>query len=98
MNVPVRIEIDKTKSTITLHWSDVVPRLQKVHCAVLRNVCPCSGCRRVRLSNSFTPVSDDVQIVDIRSMGYGVQLVFSDGHDRGIFPWVFLETLDEDVS
>lgn len=24
-------------------------------------------------------------------MGYGVQLVFSDGHDRGIFPWAWLE-------
>nr|WP_234825174.1 gamma-butyrobetaine hydroxylase-like domain-containing protein [Cupriavidus necator] len=26
-------------------------------------------------------------------MGYGVQIVFSDGHDRGIYPWRYLQAL-----
>ncbi|WP_130911983.1 gamma-butyrobetaine hydroxylase-like domain-containing protein, partial [Pseudomonas sp. Sample_9] len=25
---------------------------------------------------------------------YGVQLVFSDGHQRGIYPWAYLAQLD----
>jgi len=31
--------------------------------------------------------------VDIHSMAYGVQLIFSDGHAQGIYPWPFLEAL-----
>ncbi|WP_459569001.1 gamma-butyrobetaine hydroxylase-like domain-containing protein [Cupriavidus sp. 8B] len=26
-------------------------------------------------------------------MGYGVQIVFSDAHERGIYPWAYLRTL-----
>jgi DUF971 family protein len=26
---------------------------------------------------------------------YAVQLVFSDGHERGIFPWVYLRELGQ---
>ncbi|WP_082163719.1 gamma-butyrobetaine hydroxylase-like domain-containing protein [Caballeronia mineralivorans] len=35
----------------------------------------------------------DVEVVDIHSMVYGVQLIFSDGHSQAIFPWPFLEAL-----
>ncbi len=39
-------------------------------------------------------------VTDILPVGaYGVQFVFNDGHDRGIFPWVFLrELLERAVS
>lgn len=37
---------------------------------------------------------EDVDIVDIRPVGnYGVQLVFSDGHDTGIYTWDYLYEL-----
>lgn len=36
---------------------------------------------------------DDVRVVQIESQGYGVQLVFSDGHERGIYPWAYLRDL-----
>ena len=29
----------------------------------------------------------------MEDMGYGIQIVFDDGHDRGIYPWVYLQTL-----
>ncbi|MDA3875695.1 MAG: gamma-butyrobetaine hydroxylase-like domain-containing protein [Halothiobacillus sp.] len=25
--------------------------------------------------------------------GYGVQIIFQDGHDRGIYPWAYLREL-----
>jgi DUF971 family protein len=31
-----------------------------------------------------------VAIVDVQPMGYGVQIVFSDGHAQGIYPWDYL--------
>lgn len=41
-----------------------------------------------------SPDALDVEVADIRLVGtYAVQLVFSDGHDRGIYPWSYLREL-----
>jgi DUF971 family protein len=29
----------------------------------------------------------------VNPQGYGVQLVFDDGHERGIYPWSYLREL-----
>ncbi|VVQ11755.1 hypothetical protein PS938_03710 [Pseudomonas fluorescens] len=29
----------------------------------------------------------------VSRQGYGLQLVFSDGHERGIYPWAYLAQL-----
>jgi DUF971 family protein len=92
MNVPERIELDPRARTLTLHWSDA--RKQCVSHAALRRTCPCAACRRVRIAGSFVRTSEDVTVVNIHSMAYGVQLSFSDGHSQGIFPWPFLEALE----
>ncbi|HYQ49053.1 MAG TPA: DUF971 domain-containing protein, partial [Pseudomonas sp.] len=34
-----------------------------------------------------------VRIERVEPQGYGVQLVFSDGHERGIYPWPYLREL-----
>lgn len=39
-------------------------------------------------------VGADVRLVDARPVGhYAVQLVFNDGHERGIYPWTYLDEL-----
>jgi DUF971 family protein len=30
----------------------------------------------------------------MQPMGYGMQIVFSDGHAQGIYPWEYLKRLD----
>lgn len=38
--------------------------------------------------------AENLKIVRVEPIGrYGVNIAFSDGHDRGIYPWVFLENL-----
>ena len=91
MNVPERIELDSRARTLTLHWPGA--RVQCVSHAALRRACPCAACRRIRLAANVVDAAADVAIVEIHSMAYGVQLSFSDGHARGIFPWPFLEEL-----
>lgn len=59
----------------------------------LRAACPCARCRANRIQGLIPLVAADIEITAINPMGYGVQLVFSDGHDRGIFPWAFLRAL-----
>jgi DUF971 family protein len=38
--------------------------------------------------------SEELTIVDVKPVGtYAVNLFFSDGHDRGIYPWSMLRAL-----
>ncbi|WP_307647471.1 gamma-butyrobetaine hydroxylase-like domain-containing protein [Variovorax boronicumulans] len=61
---------------------------------MLRASCPCADCKALRAVGGDGDAGDDVQLADIQPVGaYGVQFVFSDGHDRGIFPWGFLRDL-----
>ena len=96
MNVP--IEIRSEPGALVLVWPGDLR--QRLPLASLRRACPCAGCRRARSSGhidkdvSNSPgdtVHDDLVLTGMVPMGYGVQLVFSDGHDRGIFPWAWLE-------
>ncbi|BCF93983.1 gamma-butyrobetaine hydroxylase-like domain-containing protein [Paraburkholderia sp. PGU16] len=91
MRTPRHIEIDRTAQTLTLHWPDGVT--QHVAHRVLRQHCPCAECKRLRLRGDTPLVPDDIAVLDVRPAGYGVQLLFSDSHERGIFPWAFLERL-----
>jgi DUF971 family protein len=69
-----------------LRWPDGDAELSA---SELRAACRCGGCR------SATPSVDlVVQLSGIEPVGqYAVQLLFSDGHDRGIYPWVLLREL-----
>ena len=40
-------------------------------------------------------VDGRVQVIEVNSQGYGLQLVFSDGHGQGIYPWAFLAGLGD---
>ncbi|MNN61889.1 hypothetical protein D3C81_1771500 [compost metagenome] len=45
------------------------------------------------MRGAIAVVADDVRLERIALQGYGVQLVFSDGHERGIYPWAYLREL-----
>ncbi|EJN36940.1 hypothetical protein PMI38_03628 [Pseudomonas sp. GM84] len=75
---------------LLLQWPDGERTLSH---ARLRGACPCSQCRAARLAGSITVVPAEVRIERVEPQGYGVQLVFSDGHERGIYPWAYLRDL-----
>jgi DUF971 family protein len=64
----------------------------------LRAACRCAFCRRAHYDDTFPASFEGVAIARCEPMGhYGINIVFSDGHARGIFPWSYLATLgDED--
>jgi DUF971 family protein len=78
---------------LRLEWSG--DRVQRLDYARLRRECPCSQCRAFRLQGTPHKVSDAVRVLEIHAQGYGVQLVFSDGHQRGIYPWAYLAQMGE---
>lgn len=63
----------------------------------LRLSCRCAWCTRARIDGAFPIAADEVRIRDAEPVGgYAIRLFFTDGHDRGIFPWVFIDALAPD--
>jgi DUF971 family protein len=70
-----------------------------IDAATLRRACRCAPCQSARLRGTPAEVDGGVQLVDARPVGhYAVQLVFSDGHERGIYPWAYLADLTRRAS
>ncbi len=57
----------------------------------IRTACKCAYCTRARIDGVFPERFDDVTINEFSFMGgYAINIAFSDGHTRGIYPWAFL--------
>lgn len=88
---PLAVSNSRIDGKLRLNWAD--GREQLLDHAELRRQCPCSQCRAFRLRAMAPLVDDRVRVVELNPQGYGVQLVFSDGHERGIYPWPYLAGL-----
>jgi DUF971 family protein len=89
MNAPENMTVHAATRRLSLTWHD--GKTQWIDNATLRNECPCSTCRRLKNSDSAAVHEEPrLAIVDVQPMGYGVQIVFSDGHAQGIYPWAYL--------
>lgn len=91
MNTPVALHRSSATGELRIRWDDGVE--QCIAFARLRGACPCSQCRAARLTGRIDLVSAGVILQELNLQGYGVQLVFDDGHDRGIYPWSYLREL-----
>lgn len=87
--LPTEMALHAGKRALQLLWDG---RSVTVPCTRLRAACRCSICESLRRrTQANPPVADDVALVDIAPVGsVGVQLFFSDDHDRGIYPWPYL--------
>ncbi len=96
---PARLQLKRDES-LTVTWPDgkvsVFPVRQ------LRAKCPCAGCRdlreqmkKSRLAVIQKPTEGAITVTSAEKVGnYALKLVFSDGHDDGIYSWEFLRGLD----
>jgi DUF971 family protein len=89
--IPPRLHNDVAARTLTLTWSD--DQLQQLDHGLLRASCMCAACRAQRLKHGKISVDPARTVTAIHAQGYGLQLVFDDGHDRGIYPWQYLQQL-----
>ncbi|MBN9125673.1 MAG: DUF971 domain-containing protein [Nitrosospira sp.] len=75
-------------------WSD--GKRQRFTHAFLRGRCQCTECKSLQLRGKAEVLPVQLRITEIHPVGvYGVQLVFSDGHDRGVYPWTYLRELTQ---
>jgi len=89
--------ISFSNAALTLQWEDSESTLDA---RMLRAACRCAQCRFERHQAGLAldaplPVADNdhVTVSGVSSMGYGLQIKFSDGHDRGIYPLAYLREL-----
>ncbi len=90
---PLAVGNSQGKQQLRLNWPD--GREQRLGHAELRRQCPCSQCRAFRLQGLTVKVDPRIRVVELNAKGYGLQLIFSDGHERGIYPWTYLAQLPE---
>ena len=91
-SMPELIELRGRGRELRLRWPDGLETT--LGAVTLRNACRCASC--THLLRSGDPVRADAQIhlQQVAEMGVaGLQLVFSDSHRRGIFPWPYLRQL-----
>lgn len=91
MNPPRTLHRSSGDRELRIEWGE--GDVQRIAFARLRGACPCSQCRAARLQGRIALVAADVGLIALNSQGYGVQLVFDDGHERGIYPWDYLRAL-----
>jgi len=59
----------------------------------LRLSCKCAHCTRARFDDRFPEAFPGIAITEIGDLGYGLNISFSDGHNRGIYPKPYLLSL-----
>ncbi|MGS0892350.1 gamma-butyrobetaine hydroxylase-like domain-containing protein [Burkholderia stagnalis] len=91
MIAPTEIALDHPARVLTLCWPDGAT--QRIVYARLRGACPCAACRGIRLAGGQVDAWPDLTLDDVQAAGYGIRLVFGDGHARGIYPWPYLAAL-----
>ena len=79
-------------SQLTIEWSD--GEVSRWSAAELRGLCPCAACVSEppgRRMHDPASVPRDLEHRNVVLVGnYAIAIAFGDGHDTGIFPYVFL--------
>lgn len=93
---PVEITVDRGAGCLDLLWSG--GDRKRVSIRRLRDACRCADCERLRRSGTPPAASPEIGIHDVEVYGVGaLRLHFSDGHDRGLYPWRYLLELPPDL-
>jgi DUF971 family protein len=82
----------QTTGRLEIGWADGVRAQLGV--AQLRSACKCAGCEHQRRQGRPHQPAEGIALSALHPIGdVGLQLAFSDGHDRGIYPWPYLREL-----
>lgn len=88
---PQSIHLQRQSRRLQLTWRN--GECLDIPCEELRKFCACSSCRARQIVGSLL-IDEAVDIQTINPIGStGIQLVFADGHDRGIYPWPYLRAI-----
>lgn len=84
-------EVSEDLASLRLHLPDK-PSVT-LSAETIRASCKCAHCLRARFDDRFPTQFAGIAIVAVNDLGYGLNIAFSDGHDRGIYPLGYLASL-----
>lgn len=92
MPFPKNITDHRASGVLEIEWDDgVTSRLAH---ALLRARCRCAACEQRRRRGDGESKAAEVRLVDLHAVAdKGLNLFFSDGHGRGIYPWPYLREI-----
>ena len=95
---PEKIIVSKSKDVLKLIYKS--KREITLTAEYLRVFSPSAEVRGHRSSDYILQVGKkNVVILDVKTVGrYGIQIVFDDGHDSGIYSWDYLVSLRENYD
>jgi DUF971 family protein len=95
MAQPTEICDHQASGVLEITWDDA--HTSRLPHAWLRAHCRCAACEQlVRTTAQRHAVAPALRLVEIHPVGeHGLNLVFGDGHGRGIYPWPYLRELGE---
>lgn len=87
----------RDRSRLRLVWPN--GGTSEIDASLLRLACRCAGCTRARIDGIFPTAFDGIAIKTMGMIGdYAVNIVFADGHARGIYPWSMLRSLASPIE
>ncbi|MFW5824252.1 MAG: DUF971 domain-containing protein [Marinobacter sp.] len=94
---PSQIRLRRKQKMVEITWPDGLQG--RLSCLMLRKACACSGCTSARRQGAISLIDADIGIDNLNAHGVSaMQFHFSDGHNRGLYPWAYLRQLCEQVS
>jgi len=99
--MPVELKLRRAEQQLMVRWQDGKDSVYDA--GTLRRNCPCATCRTERDRKAAAPPTmlqvlpggGDVRITGAELVGqYAVKLLWSDGHDTGIYDYRYLRSLD----
>ncbi len=88
---PLELRINAARNALIVRWGDGTSTA--LAAAALRATSRAAGQVRAGLAGR-NGVFEGVVITGAEAVGtYAIRLAFSDGHDRGIYPWSYLREL-----
>jgi len=89
---PAQIDVSENLDTLELTYAN--GELLRLPAGRLRAACRCAHCIRARIDGVFLERFDGLAITEVVPIGgYAINIAFSDGHNRGIYPWSLLHAL-----
>jgi DUF971 family protein len=92
--IPTEISVSRNGSDVAVRWPD--GSVSRLAAPLLRANCRSAPALRDRHDGKPAANVSGVSITALEPVGgYGLNVRFSDGHDRGIYPWGYLRELAE---
>jgi DUF971 family protein len=89
---PIDIQVNPAGTALELCWADGFTAVLSAR--MLRARCRSAPAQRLRLEARQPEPAADIVITRLEPIGhYAINLAFSDGHARGIYPWSYLREL-----